>query len=170
MTADTVQAVDWAAWDPVWRATLLFVFRGDEVLLIHKKTGFGRGKINGPGGRLEPGETPREAAIREVEEEVLITPVEVAPCGELYFQFLDGLSIHGFVYRAEGFTGEPRETREAKPFWQPLAQLPYDRMWADDPYWFPHVIDGSPFVARFIFDGDTMLDHHVQITESVTFS
>ena len=40
-----------------------------EVLLGHKKTGFGRGKIVALGGHVEPGETAAEAASREVKEE-----------------------------------------------------------------------------------------------------
>ena len=53
-------------WTPNMRANLVFLTRGEEVLLIHKKTGLGAGKINGPGGKLEPGESPLDAARREV--------------------------------------------------------------------------------------------------------
>ena len=67
------EEIDWATWEPDDRATLLFVIRGGEILFIHKKRGLGAGKINGPGGRIEPGETPEQAAIRETEEELLIT-------------------------------------------------------------------------------------------------
>ena len=51
---------DWSTWQPHERANLCFVVRGEEVLLIHKKRGLGAGKINGPGGRIEPGETAAE--------------------------------------------------------------------------------------------------------------
>ena len=70
----SLEDVDWERWEPRQRATLLFVVRRDEILLIHKKRGLGAGKINGPGGRLEPGETPLACAIREVEEELCVTP------------------------------------------------------------------------------------------------
>ena len=55
--------VDWETWEPNMRANLLFVVQGNRVLLIHKKRGIGAGKINGPGGKLEAGESPLEAAI-----------------------------------------------------------------------------------------------------------
>src|SRR5690606_39061541 len=58
------------AWTPRDRATLLFVRRGHQILLIRKKRGLGAGKINAPGGRIEPGETPEQAARRELLEEV----------------------------------------------------------------------------------------------------
>ncbi len=155
--------IDWANWDPVWRATLMFILRDDEVLLIEKKTGFGKGKVNGPGGRLEQGETPLQAAIREVQEEVCVTPTGVESCGELFFQFLDGLTIHGFVFRASGFEGTPSETVEALPFWHPVADMPYDRMWADDRHWVPLMFERKPFVARFLFDDETMMEKHIEV-------
>jgi 8-oxo-dGTP diphosphatase len=162
---DRLRSIDWKTWSPIWRATLLFIIRQGHVLLIDKKTGFGQGKVNGPGGRLEGGETPLEAAIREVEEEVRVTPTGIESCGELFFQFQDGHRIHGFVYRADGYVGQPTETFEARPFWRPLVSLPYDRMWADDRYWLPLVVERQPFVARFLFDGETMLDHDVQLQD-----
>ena len=76
------------------RATLVFVLRGEEVLLIHKKRGLGAGKINGPGGKIEQGETPLQAGVREVEEELEITPFDLEEMGTLRFQFVDGLAIH----------------------------------------------------------------------------
>ncbi len=153
--------IDWKNWNPREQATLLFVIRDGQVLLIHKKTGLGAGNINGPGGRLEPGETPIAAAVREVQEELCITPTGVAYAGELFFQFVDGHSIHGFVYTATSFTGEPTETREATPLWTPLDQIPYDRMWADDRHWIPLMLEGIPFHGYFIFDGPKMLDYRV---------
>ena len=62
--------IDWTQWQPQETATLMFVIRNDEVLLIRKKRGLGAGKMNGPGGRIEQGETPLQCAIRETEEEL----------------------------------------------------------------------------------------------------
>ena len=85
-----------------------------KLLLIDKKRGLGAGKINGPGGRLEPGETPRQAAIRELREELCVTPTGVRRAGELLFQFTNGHSIHGYVFTATGIRGKPRKPCEAK--------------------------------------------------------
>lgn len=155
--------IDWKAWRPVERATLMLIIRDAQILLIHKKRGLGAGKFNGPGGRLEPGETPVQAAIREVEEEIGVTPSGVQPAGELCFQFVDGHSIHGYVFTADDFVGEPRETDEAVPFWFPLAAIPYHNMWADDRIWIPLVLEGKRFVGRFLFDGDQMLGCEVKV-------
>ena len=49
--------------------TLVLLREDNQVLLGMKKRGFGVGKWNGFGGKLEPGETVVEAAAREVKEE-----------------------------------------------------------------------------------------------------
>lgn len=149
--------VNWEEWKPVERATLLFVLRDEKILLIHKKRGLGAGKINGPGGRLDPGEDSLACAIREVQEELLVTPTGVRACGELQFQFLDGHSIHGLVYRASEIEGEPTETDEAIPEWFDLDDIPYGRMWMDDRIWFPLMLKDRYFTGRFLFNGDVML-------------
>ncbi len=153
-------------WVPNMIANLVFLTQGDEVLLIHKKTGLGAGKINGPGGKQELGETSLEAAIREVKEELLITPHPLEAMGELHFDFVDGLRLHCTVYRGEGFDGTPTETREAKPEWFRFDDVPYDRMWADDRYWLPEMLAGRRFRAWFRFDGETMLSREVVFTDS----
>lgn len=151
--------IDWDAWRPKESATLIFVIKNGRALLIRKKRGLGAGKINGPGGRIDPGETPAQCAVREAQEELHITPRDVHPAGELFFQFADGYALHGFVFRASDFEGEPKETNEAIPLWTPLDKIPYHEMWADDAYWLPHMLEGRPFVGRFLFDGDAMLGY-----------
>jgi len=163
ITARTIAEIDWDIWSPVDPATLVFVRRDEEILLIRKKRGLGAGKINGPGGRTEKGETPEACAIREVQEELGITPTDVHLAGENSFQFIDGYSLHVHIYVAGGFTGEPIETDEAIPRWTPVSAIPYEEMWEDDYLWVPHMLDGTPFLGRFIFDGEKMLDHVIQL-------
>lgn len=153
------RAIDWEGWTPDQRATLLFVRRDAEILLIHKKRGIGAGKINGPGGRIDPGESPRDCAVREVREEVGVVATGVLSAGELAFQFTDGLALHVAVFTASGHTGEVRESDEAVPLWTPVDRIPYDRMWADDRIWLPWMLEGVPFRGRALFDGDTMLGY-----------
>lgn len=155
-----------AVWKPRERATLLFVLRDNQILLIEKKRGLGAGKINGPGGRLDPGETLQACAIRETQEELCITPTGVEFAGELLFRFvgdnkLSGHSIHGYVYTASGFEGTPTETSEAKPVWTSTDAIPYARMWQDDRLWIPLMLARKKFVGKFVFDEDQMLWHEV---------
>jgi len=56
--------------------TLLFLIKDDQILLAMKKRGFGAGRFNGVGGKVEPGETIEQALIRESQEEINVTPIE----------------------------------------------------------------------------------------------
>jgi 8-oxo-dGTP diphosphatase len=155
--------IDWSRWEPTDPATLVFVVHEDRILLIRKKRGLGAGKINGPGGRLEPGETPYECAVREVEEELLVTPTGLEYAGENRFQFVDGYAIHVHVFRASGVRGRPTETAEAAPLWVRVDEIPWAEMWEDDLLWLPHVLAGRRFSGRFLFEGDRMLDHELEL-------
>ena len=160
-----VAEIDWDNWQPEEVATLMFVHRDDQVLLIRKKRGLGAGKINGPGGRVEPGETPLECAIRETREELLITPRDVRPAGELFFHAEDMPKIHGHVFAATTFEGTPGETDEAVPLWTPVDRLPFDEMWDDDRLWLPQVLAGGSIRGWFTFIGERMIDHVVEVAD-----
>ena len=158
-----VREIDWTCWRAVDPATLVFVITGRRILLIRKKRGLGAGKVNGPGGRLEAGESFDACAVREVREELGVTPLHLVQLGRHAFQFVDGYSTFVHVYRAEDLHGTPVETDEAEPLWFELDAIPFDEMWEDDRYWLPLVINGRRFTGRWIFDGDRMLDHTLDI-------
>jgi 8-oxo-dGTP diphosphatase len=155
--------IDWTLWKAKDPATLVFVVQNGAILLIRKKRGLGAGKINGPGGRLEPGETPIECAAREAEEELRIVPTGLRYAGENRFQFVDGYSIHVHVFKATGLRGKPAETDEAIPVWAPLDRIPYEEMWEDDRLWLPLVLEDVRFSGRYVFDGDRMVDHELDV-------
>ena len=157
MSAPNSFSVDWNTWTPKEKAVLCFVFDGDQVLLIEKKRGLGAGKVNAPGGRIDLGETAQQAAIRETQEEVGITPIAPVAAGELSFQFIDGYSLHCTVFHTSQHTGSMMETNEANPFWCKLSELPYYRMWEDDRHWLPLMLKGEKFNGKFVFDGERMV-------------
>ena len=159
----TLGDIDWQSWTPTMRGTLMFVLGDGQALLIRKKRGLGAGKINAPGGKIDPGETPLQAAVRETQEEVGVTPLHPEERGELSFQFVDGLRLHVRVFVARAWTGEPRESDEAIPIWTRLDALPYDEMWADDRVWVPELLAGRRFALRALFDDDAMLDHAIEV-------
>ena len=153
--------IDWDTWKAEVPATLVFVIRDGKILLIDKKTGLGKGKVNGPGGKVEKGESPEACAIRECDEELGITVSKLQYCGQHRFQFVDGLTIHVWVYKTTEFEGIPTESAEARPLWVPLDKIPYDKMWEDDGIWLPMLLRGERFQGRWIFDGDRMLDYEL---------
>ena len=52
-----------------------------KILCGRRHNDFGYGLICGPGGHIEPDETPEQAAFRETEEEFGISPKELIPLG-----------------------------------------------------------------------------------------
>ncbi len=149
--------IDWSSWQGEMHATLMFVIKDGSILLIEKKRGLGAGKINGPGGKIEPGETPLEAIVRETQEELHITPHAPMKLGELRFSMSDCPDILCHVYRSDDYSGIPTETDEAVPLWTALDKIPYHRMWEDDRHWLPLVIERRSFIGSFVFEGERML-------------
>ena len=157
----TPQKVDWSTWEPTVEATLLYVVRGDKILLIHKKRGLGAGKLNGVGGKIEAGESPLAAAVREFEEELLASPVDPEKLGEIAFDVVEEMAIRIHVFRSNDLVGEPKETVEARPEWTPVCNMPYDRMWEDDQYWLPLLLENRRFEVYASFDGDVLVSCEV---------
>lgn len=147
----------WEGWTAEDNCVLLYLRIDGKILLIRKKRGLGKGKINGPGGHIEQGETPLMAAIRETQEEVGLTPLSPKHCGTLQFAFLNGYTERCEVFQAEAYEGRLRETDEAEPFWCDETAIPLDQMWADDRYWFPLLLRGKRFHLRYVFDDDRLL-------------
>jgi len=131
----------------------------DEVLLQLKRRGFGKGKWNGPGGKINKGETPEESVKREVEEETGIILIKPDKMGELEFIFKDKPEwnnyMHVFVCRK--YTGYPTDKGEGKLKWFKKDKLPFDKMWEDDRYWTPQVLEGESVYMRFTLNKDGKL-------------
>ncbi len=134
-------------------STLVYMFRGNEVLLAMKKRGHGEGKWNGPGGKLKAGETALEAAVRETQEEVGVTPVLGRELGNVTYHddAYGELLVH--VFRASKWKGEPIESEEMKPRWFTIQEIPYHEMWEGDDQWLAKVINDYPFSAEIWSDG-----------------
>lgn len=134
--------------------TLCVIHDDERVLLGLKKRGFGEGKWNGFGGKIEAGETVEEAARREVKEEAGLLLEECRKRGVLVFEFEDGseeMEVH--VFSSESFEGEPQESDEMRPEWFSKSEIPFHLMWADDVHWMPLLFAGKDFKGRFRFKG-----------------
>ncbi len=137
-------------------ATLILVLDGSKILLGMKKKGFGAGKWNAFGGKVENGETIEAAAIRELREESGLLVEDVKKSGVITFKFPQKPDwdqvVH--VFTADTWAGSPMETDEMKPEWFELDKIPFDKMWPIDPHWMPHVLNGKFVTATVVHSPD----------------
>lgn len=149
---------------PVKVTNLVYLIRRGEVLLGLKKRGFGAGRWNGFGGKLEPGEDAAASARRELREECGIAADSLQPVGVLTFHVVaTGDRFETHVFRADAWTGEPVETEEMRPAWFAFDALPYDQMWPDDRHWMPTLLSGRHFHGHFEFsDENTITDVRIE--------
>ncbi len=131
---------------------------GDEILLGRKKSGLGAGRLVGPGGKIQPGESRESAIAREIAEEVGLTvpPGSLELVGALTYPFphRPEWSQKSWVFLGREWTGEPRESDELEPAWYPRDSIPTDRMWDDARFWLRHALAGEFVDATFEFGAD----------------
>ncbi|AWB87783.1 8-oxo-dGTP diphosphatase [Mycetocola zhujimingii] len=135
---------------------------GYRVLLGEKKKGLGLGKLVGPGGKLEPGETPAQAAVREVFEESGLRVIEddLVLLGRIRYEFptREAWSQVSWVFATRSWHGDIIESDELLLRWHRVDAIPFDRMWDDAKYWLPGVLAspdaGDVIERRFVFGAD----------------
>ena len=135
---------------------------GYRVLLGRKKKGLGLGKLVGPGGKLEVGETPEQAVVREVFEEsgLRVREEDLIPLGRIRYEFphREAWSQVSWVFATRAWTGTVIESDELLLDWIPVAEIPFDRMWDDAKFWLPGVLvapgSGAPIERRYVFGSD----------------
>jgi 8-oxo-dGTP pyrophosphatase MutT (NUDIX family) len=131
-----------------------------------KKRGFGEGRWNGVGGKLDEGESAEQAAIRETKEEILVTPTATKKVAELHFdEFHKGkpyrIKVH--VFTCIQWQGTPTETEEMAPKWFTLDELPLANMWPDDKFWLEKVLHGAIIRGQFTLDkNDRIIKHQIE--------
>lgn len=150
--------------------TLLLLRKENEILLAMKKRGFGMGKYNGVGGKLEENETPEMAMLRETEEEINVIPTKYENMGTVEVVSINcgekrDCTFH--LYVATEWDGIPSESEEMKPVWFPIEKIPYDKMFVDDKYWLPLVLEGKKIKAFFEVDEEwNLLTYKIEDLEN----
>lgn len=101
---------------------VLVVSQG-KVLSGTRKTEFGHGLICGPGGHIKEGESPKQAAFREAEEEFGISPKELIPLGRGPMELDTG--IQPYIFLCTEYEGEPNcvDGEMADPQFRTLEEI-----------------------------------------------
>lgn len=127
-----------------------------------KKRGFGKGRWNGVGGKLEPNESVEQAMIRETQEEINVTPIIFEKMADINFDQMhdkkerEQIRVHIFI--ANKWRGVPQETEEMAPKWFTHESIPYQDMWADDIHWLPKVLQNKKLICSFVLnDNDQVI-------------
>ena len=81
-------------------------FRGEDVLLIQRGTPPRKGEWSIPGGRIEAGESERDAALRELFEETSIMAALESKVATIDAQF-EGFNYRLHDYAARWISGDP---------------------------------------------------------------
>jgi len=101
------------------------IVREGQVLIGQRKRGdWNEFKWEFPGGKVEPGEDPREALKRELHEELNID-AEIGPELTRYeYQYPGKPPIHLIFFNVKHYTGEPINRAFESIAWEPVAHLP----------------------------------------------
>ncbi len=143
--------------------------RISEICLAMKKRSFGIGKWNGVGGKVEVGEKLEDAAIRETQEEINVTPINFYKKAEIIFNFSNKPEWNQIVniFFCDKWEGDPEESDEMMPKWFPVKEIPYSNMWPSDILWLPDLINGKLLKGEFTLgDKDEVLKKEIYSVES----
>lgn len=153
------------------KVTLCFLVDDNNICLAMKKRGFGIGKWNGVGGKVEKGETINGAAIRELKEEIGVDVrhghLEEVGNLKFYFDKKPEWSQHMHIFFVKKWSGEPTETEEMAPKWYKKDEIPFKSMWIDDPHWLPKVLDNKKIEGEFHFSKDGSKINNFELRELV---
>jgi mutator protein MutT len=118
--------------DEVSAGGLVIDFSGTRGLLIgridHKDASRERLLWSLPKGHIEAGETPEQAAIREVQEETGITSEITKSIGVIDFWFMAGgkrihKTVHHFIFKEVSGELTPQITEVDEVSWFPLSEI-----------------------------------------------
>lgn len=104
---------------------LVFVFKKNEVLLIHRNASADSfaGKYNGVGGHVEHEEDVYQAAQRELNEETGLQNIPLALCGCIISDAEPGVGIGLFIFAGKYKSGKIVSSAEGIVEWVKLGDV-----------------------------------------------
>ncbi len=146
-------------------ATLCYVKKDGKTLMLHrvkKANDMHAGKWNGLGGKLEPGETPEECAIREIREESGLAVRNPVLRGILTFPaFSEDEDWYAFVFVVREFEGALLDSPEGNLAWVPDEEVLSLNLWEGDRIFLPWLDVGRFFSGKFEYRDGKLVAHQV---------
>jgi 8-oxo-dGTP diphosphatase len=145
--------------------TLCYLRQGGKTLMVHrikKPNDMHQGKWNGLGGKLEPGETPEECAIREIYEESGLVMHNLVYKGLLTFPgFANEEDWYAFVFTGTEFSGELIDSPEGRLEWVEDDRLLNLNLWEGDRLFIPWLDRPGVFSGKLTYEEGRLVDHQV---------
>ncbi|MEJ2710761.1 MAG: 8-oxo-dGTP diphosphatase [Anaerolineales bacterium] len=146
-------------------ATLCYLRKNGQTLMLHrikKENDMHAGKWNGLGGKLEPGETPEECAIREIQEESGLRAGNLTMKGLLTFPaFAAEEDWYTFVFLVEAFEGELINSAEGELRWIDNNKLLDLELWEGDRIFLDWLERPEFFSGKFVYEQGRFVDYEV---------
>jgi len=140
---------------------LVFLTRADRVLLLKGASDkrLWADRYNGLGGHVEPGETPYQAALREVYEESGLSPAALTLRALIHVTMPEPPGVMISVFVGEAPEDTVQASAEGTPVWvrrDALVDLPL-------------VVDLYELLPRVLLPGDVIFGHYRFTDEGAVF-
>ena len=126
---------------------LCYLFKEDKCLMLYrnkKENDLNQGKYIGVGGKIEDGETPEVALIREVREETGYFLNGFTKRGEILFQN-DDYSEYMHLYTSNTFFGKEIKCDEGDLVWVSIDDILNLNLWEGDKVFLKMLLLDEPF-------------------------
>ncbi len=142
--------------------TLCYIEKDGAYLMLHrvkKERDINKDKWVGVGGHFEPGESPEECLLREVEEETGLFLTEYRLRGVVTFIADAVPGEYMFLYTATGYTGNLQTCDEGNLEWVAREKVPELPIWEGDRIFFRLLEERQDFFSlKLRYEGDTLVE------------
>ena len=150
------------------QTVLCYLEKDEKYLMIHrikKENDENRDKWIGVGGKIEAGESPYDAARREIKEECALVPKKLDYRGIITFVSDLYGTEYMHLFTSRDFSGEVSyDCDEGTLKWVKKTDIPALPIWEGDKI-FLSLLDTEKrfFSLKLVYEGERLVDHILEI-------